>query len=285
VSAASKTEHEDIEEIRMNERYALSTEAAERYERLFVPALFAPWAQRLADLPAVAAARSLLDVACGTGVVARTAADRMNAPATVVGLDANPAMLAVAATLRPELTWCAGTAEALPFGGGEFDVVTCQAALMFFTDRTAALREMGRVAGEGAVVVQVPGRLDHSAGYRALTEAAGRHVGRDVANLLTGYFSVGEPALLEELFTMAGLTIDQFTTWQSATRLDSVDTLLAVELLPLADVITNDVRERITEQCQQALLPFTEPSGAVAAPIEVHLIVASRHTTTAGGKQ
>ena len=269
----------------MTESYALSTEAAETYERLFVPALFAPWAQRLAELPVIAAAHSLLDVACGTGVVARTAADRMSAPARVVGLDANPAMLAVAATLRPELTWCEGTAEALPFGGGEFDVVACQAALMFFTDRAAALREMGRVAGEGAVVVQVPGRLDHSAGYRALTEVAARHAGRDVVNLLTGYFSVGEPALLEELFTTAGLTIDQFTTWQSATRLDSVDTLLAVELLPLADVVTNDVRERITDQCRQALLPFTEPSGAVAAPIEVHLIVASRHTTAAGGKQ
>jgi len=78
---------------------------------------------------------------------------------------------------------------------------------MFFTDRVAALREMGRVAGEGAVIVQVP-----------------------------------------------------------------------VEL-PLADVVTNDVRKRITDQCGQALLPFTEPSGAVAAPIEVHLIVASPHTT------
>ena len=61
--------------------------------------------------------------------------------------------------------------------------------------------------------------------------------------------------------------------------------MLAVELLPLADVITNEVRERITDQCRQALLPFTEPSGAVAAPIEVHLIVASQRTTAAGGTQ
>ena len=155
---------------------------------------------------------------------------------------------------------------------------------MFFTDRTAALREMGRVAGEGAVVVQVPGRLDHSAGYRALTEVAARHAGRDVVDLLTGYFSVGEPALLEELFTTAGLTIDQFTTWQSATRLDSIDTLLAVELLPLADVVTSDVRKRITDECRQALVPFPSVQCRHSS-IEVHLIVASPHATAVCGRQ
>lgn len=260
----------------MNDSYTLSTGAAEAYERLFVPALFAPWARHLAELPEVAAARSLLDVACGTGIVARTVSDRPDPPVRVVGLDANPAMLAVAARQRPELTWCEGSAEALPFGDGEFDVVACQAALMFFTDRAAALREMGRVAGRGAVVVQVPGRLAHSAGYRTLTEVAARHAGPDVLDLLTGYFSVGEPALLRELFAAAGLRVDRFATWPGATRLDSVDTLLAVELLPLVDAVTSEVRERVTADCRQAMLPFTEPSGAVAAPIEVHLVVAVR---------
>jgi hypothetical protein len=79
-----------------------------------------------------------------------------------------------------------------------------------------------------------------------------------------GYFSVGEPALLEELFTTAGLIIDQFTTWQSATRLDSVDTLLAVELLPLTDVVTDNVRERVTEQCGRRYC--LSPSRPVPSP-------------------
>jgi ubiquinone/menaquinone biosynthesis C-methylase UbiE len=254
--------------------YTLAAEAAETYERLFVPALFGPWARRAVELPAVASARSLLDVACGTGVVARAAADRLGAGCAVTGLDANPAMLAVAARLRPDLSWVEGGAEALPFGDGRFDVVTSQAALMFFDDRVAALREMGRVAGHGAVVVQVPGRLHRSAGYRALADAVAGHAGPAVVELLTSYFSVGEPELLEALFAAAGLRIDQFTSRPDATRLDSVETLLAVELLPLADAVTPEVRERIVASCREAMRPFTEAGGAVAAPIEAHLIVA-----------
>lgn len=256
----------------MEKRYALSDEAAETYEQLFVPALFGRWARRLVELPAVASARSLLDVGCGTGVVARTAADRPGAWGAVTGVDPNPSMLAVAALIRPDLRWVEGRAEALPFGAGEFDVAASQAALMFFDDQVAALREMGRVAG--TVVVQVPGRLARSAGYLALTEAVAGHAGPAVAELLTSYFSVGEPELLESLFADAGLRIEQFVSRQSATRLPSIDTLLAVELLPLADAVTADVRDRITADCQEALRPFTEPGGAVAAPIEVHLVVA-----------
>lgn len=265
----------------MTESYALSAEAAEMYERLFVPALFGEWAQHLVAAAPLASAAELLDVACGTGIVARTAADRMvsgGTPAdgaTVVGLDANPQMLAVAARLRPELTWRLGNVEELPFGDGTFDVVTCQAALMFFDDKVAALREMARVVGNGTVVVQVPGRLAESAGYRTLTDVAARHAGPEVIDLFTSYFAVGEPAMLEQLFGSAGLRIDEFTTWQSATRLDSIDTLLDVELLPLADAVEEEVRDRIATDCRQALLPFAGPTGAIAAPIEVHLILAT----------
>jgi SAM-dependent methyltransferase len=291
--------------------YALSAEAAEMYESTFVPALFGAWARRLVDTVAPAPGTSVLDVACGTGVVARTAADRV-APAggeerareprssgqagpaggeeraceprssgqagpagTVVGLDRNEAMLAVARRLRPDLRWQQGDAAALPFDAGSFDLVVSQAGLMFFDDRVAALREMGRVAGAGGrVAVQVPGRLSGSPGYVALTDVVARHAGRDVVDLLGAYFAVGDPDLLGGLFRAAGLRIDRFDTWLGATRLDSIDTFLAVELLPIAERIDPAARERIVAECHGALAGFLDPAGAVAAPIEVHLITA-----------
>jgi SAM-dependent methyltransferase len=216
----------------------------------------------------------VLDVACGTGVVARTAADRIGATA-VAGLDLNPAMLAVARRIRPDLRWQVGDAHALPFGDGAFDLVLSQAALMFLGDRTAALREMGRVAGpRGRVLVQVPGRLAASPGYLALTEVVARHAGPAARDLIGAYFAVGEPDLLRRLFDAAGLRIDRFTSRLGATRLASIDTFLAAELLPFADRWDRAVRDRAVEDCRTALAPFVDAAGTVAAPLEVHLIEA-----------
>ncbi|MET0419815.1 MAG: methyltransferase domain-containing protein, partial [Actinoplanes sp.] len=240
--------------------YVLSAEAAEFYESAFVPALFDAWAHKLVGLARVRAGESVLDVACGTGAVARVAAD---AGGLVTGLDVNEAMLAVARRSRPLLRWERGAAEALPFEDRAFDVVLSQAALMFFTGRVAALREMGRVAGD-RVAVQVPGRLAHSPGYLALTSVVARHAGADAAGLIDGYFSVGEPDLLRELFASAQLRIEGWETWQSATRLGSLDEFLAVELLPLADRVPEQVRERIVADCREALSEFRTAGGGVA---------------------
>jgi SAM-dependent methyltransferase len=248
------------------ETYTLSAEAAEFYEATFVPALFAEWADTLVAAAALTTDEKMLDVACGTGIVARKAAEKAG---TVVGLDRNDAMLAVARRLRPDLDWRQGDAAALPFDDGQFDVVASQAALMFFADQVAALAEMRRVSTpDGRVIVQVPGRLAHSPGYQELAEIVGRHTRTE---LITGYFAVGEP---EGLFNRAGLRIDRFDIWSSATRLDSIDTFLDAELLPIADQIDADVRRRIAADCQQA--SFVNADGSITAPIEVHLIISSR---------
>jgi SAM-dependent methyltransferase len=257
------------------ESYMLSARAAEFYESTFVPALFGAWAQRLVVAVGVTSGQSVLDVACGTGVVARAAAERTGPRGRVAGLDRNDAMLDVARRLRPDLRWQVGDACALPFPDGSFDVVLSQAGLMFFGDRVRALREMGRVAGvDGRIALQVPGRLAASPGYLALTETVARHASPDISDLLSGYFAVGEPDLLTELFETAGLSVDRFTTWTGATRLDSIDTFLAVELLPLADRVEQAVRDRIIADCRTALSRFVDQTGAITAPIEVHLVTA-----------
>ena len=148
------------------ERFQLSAEAAERYEAQFVPAIFAEWAPRLIEIAGVEADQRVLDVACGTGIVARTAAEALAGSGQVVGLDLNPAMLAVARRVRPDLEWRQGDVASLPFSDGSFDRVLCQMALMFFPDRRQALREMARVTRPGSVVaVCVPAALEDQPAY------------------------------------------------------------------------------------------------------------------------
>lgn len=79
-------------------------EAATAYEEQFVPALFRPWAPMVADLAQIKAGDRVLDVACGTGVLAREAAARTGQKSLVAGLDPHAGMLAVASDLPPRST-------------------------------------------------------------------------------------------------------------------------------------------------------------------------------------
>src|SRR3954453_15082278 len=108
-------------------------QVAEGYERGLVPAMFAPWALDLVAVAALQPAERVLDVACGTGIVARHAAPRVGAAGRVVGVDVSAPMLAGArAQGAPEgvaVEWCEGDAGALPFPAGAFDVALCQHGL------------------------------------------------------------------------------------------------------------------------------------------------------------
>ena len=120
------------------ETFQITSEQAELYEERFVPALFTHWVDAVLDAAGVRAGQDVLDVACGTGIVTRHAAERVGATGHVTGLDLNPAMLEVASRVRPDLMWHQGDVAALPFDDDSFDVVTCQSAAMFFPDLVGA---------------------------------------------------------------------------------------------------------------------------------------------------
>ena len=246
--------------------YALSADAAEFYESTFVPALFAGLARRLIEAVAPGLEESMLDVACGTGVVARA-----STAGRVTGLDRNPAMLAVARRERPAVNWCVGDVTALPFADHAFDVVVSQAALMYFADRVAALREMARVGGR--LGLQVPGRLAASPGYVALAEVVARHAVPSASEVIAGYFAAGDPDRLCAQCEEAGWRIDHLTTWTSATRLPTMDAFTEAELLPLAGHLDDQARRGIIADSRLALAPFVTPEGEVAAPLEIQLVV------------
>jgi ubiquinone/menaquinone biosynthesis C-methylase UbiE len=131
-----------------HEAWQVGGSAAELYQRYLVPAIASLWAADLIDRSAPRPGERVLDVACGTGVVARLAAERMSS-GRVVGLDINAGMLAVARSLSPgagpSIEWYEGSALAMPFPDASFDLCLCQFGLQFFPDRPAAMREMFRV--------------------------------------------------------------------------------------------------------------------------------------------
>jgi SAM-dependent methyltransferase len=261
------------------ETFQISLDAAEVYEKKFVPALFGEWAPHLIDIADVSPGHSVLDVACGTGVVARAAADRLGGDGRVVGLDVNEGMLAVARRLHEDIDWQRGDAANLPFPEASFDVVLCQASLMFFPDRAKALREMARVVtGGGTVAVQVWAGLDSQPGYGPFIDVAARHAGREAIDLLSAYWVLGDLDLVAALFEAAGLEITATRTRVGTARFDSIDELVKteVESTPLIDRISDDVYRSILEDSRAALKSFTSEGGKAEVPIQGHLISAQR---------
>ena len=261
------------------ETFQLSGDAAEVYESKFVPALFGEWAPLLADAAGIARGQRVLDVACGTGVVAREAAGRVGERGAVVGVDLNPAMLAVARRLRPDIDWRAADAAALPFGDATFDAVLCQAALMFFPDVVGALREMARVVKPtGTVAVQVWGRLEAQPGYGPLVRIAARHAGPEAVGLLGAYWTLGDLDHLRGLLASAGLRVTATRTHVGTARFASLDDLVRTEVdsTPLAQRITPETYGHILDEARQELARFRTDAGRAAVPMQGHLLTAQR---------
>jgi SAM-dependent methyltransferase len=80
-------------------QWQVAGSAPEVYERELVPAVFGVWAPTLVELAQPRPSECVLDVACGTGVVARIAATHVGPSGTVVGIDLNPGMLSVAGSV------------------------------------------------------------------------------------------------------------------------------------------------------------------------------------------
>ena len=103
--------------------YQLVGSGPEAYEAYLVPPLFEPCAEQLLAAVDVGLGESVVDVACGTGVVGRRAAELVGPAGAVVGVDVNPAMVAVAARVAPAVDWRVGGDAAVsmraPFALGD----------------------------------------------------------------------------------------------------------------------------------------------------------------------
>ncbi len=260
----------------MPAEFQISLEAAEAYESQFVPALFGEWAAFLVDIAEVRRGHAVLDVACGTGVVARAAAERVGETGRVVGVDRLEAMLSVAARLRPDFEWRLGDAHDLPFPGSSFDVVLCQASLMFMDAPGKALAEMARVVSpKGTAGLQVWGRVESSPGLYPFAQAVKRHAGTEAVELWATYFRFGDLDALIATVEKAGFEVTATQTRLGTVRFPSIDAYVTTEIegTPLGGFIGDDVQDRIREDTRRDLRQFVTETG-VELPIEGHLVAA-----------
>lgn len=179
---------------------------AENYERYFVPLVPAQLAGDVLRLADVRPGERVVDVACGTGIIARSIAAR-EPGAHVVGVDVAPPMLAHAAALSAAsgltIDWRHGDAVQLPSDDDAFDVAVCQLGLQFVDDRPAAVRELRRVIEPGGrVVINVAGAI------HPINEIFGQllatHIDPALARFVAAVFSMHDPSELEGLLAAAG---------------------------------------------------------------------------------
>jgi SAM-dependent methyltransferase len=234
------------------------------YEEHLVSRIFDPLAARLVTLVAPAPGDRVLDVACGTGAVARRASA---SDATVVGVDLNDGMLALARQLAPSARFVPGDAAALPFPAHSFDLVYCQQGLQFMADPAAALRSMFQVLRPGGrIAVALWRDLALSPGFAALVDALDRHVGPDAGNVLRGPFAMGEHTAVAGLAAAAGFDAVRVSNVCLAVPFPSVPELVSLEIAstPLADAAGSwpaGALAAITADVAAALHGFTADDG------------------------
>ena len=223
----------------------------------------------------------VLDVACGTGVLAREAAQRVGSTGLVAGLDLDPGMLAVARERAPEVDWRQGTAESLPYEDQSFDAVLSQFGLMYFEDRRQALQDMFRVLVPGGILaVAVWEKLENSAAYPIEVDLLQEFAGQQAADALRAPFVLGDTMELTALFESVGVASVAIETRTGTARFPSMNSMIEADLrgwLPVMGVDLSEAQiERILAEAQVALQQYVTDEGSVVFDSPAHIITATK---------
>jgi ubiquinone/menaquinone biosynthesis C-methylase UbiE len=241
----------------------------EMYERWLVGPLFRPWAELTLDEVGLSQGDRLLDVACGTGIVARVARERLGAGRHIVGVDISPGMLAVASASVSDIDWREGDANALPLHDDEqFDVVVCQQGLQFFPNKAVATAQLRRALATGGRLAVTTWRSDDEIPFfRELRGVAERSLGA----ILDQRHSFGNAGPLEKLLQNAGFKEIQLKTLSRTLRFEDGAPLLRLNTMALIGM--SDRGKMLNDQ---------ERSGVVEAIVRESAPVLQRYTDGAG---
>jgi SAM-dependent methyltransferase len=200
---------------------------------------------------------------------------------SVIGLDVDPGMLAVAQSLRPGIAYREGSANALPFADASFDAVVSQFGMMFFPDAPGALREMWRVCRPGGrLAVAVWASLEETPAYDIETRLVERIGGPSTSRPMRLPFSMGNRATFEAQFAQAGVPLRALHTVVGTGRFPSIRAMVAADVvgwLPLLGVqLSPPTIEAILDAAERDLAPFRQADGTVAFASPAHIAIAVR---------
>jgi SAM-dependent methyltransferase len=254
-------------------------EAGRGYEALFVPALFERWTRHLVDGASVGEGSHVLDVACGTGVLARKALAKAGINGRVVGADPAPGMLATAKEIEPAIDWFLCAAEALDVDDETFDCVISQFGMMFFEDRSKSAEEMFRALKPGgSLAIAVWRSVEHNPAYADIISVLQEHVGTAAADALRLPYSLGDADEVTAALKSGGfgeVTVEAIT---ETAKFPSSRQMVEAELrgwLPLFDIfLSEDKINEILIESDKTLGKYAGPAGEAIFPTSAHLFTA-----------
>jgi len=251
--------------------------AARFYEEKFVPALFQHWSAPVIKAAGIARGHSVLDIACGTGILTREVAAIVGENVPPTGLDLSAGMLALAQELAPRIEWRQGNAQDLPYPDNSFDRVVCQFGLMFFTDRSAALAEMRRVLKPGGrLALSVWDSLENNPGFARKVEILEATAGRAAADALRAPFCLGDTVELRDLTRQAGISDFSLATHPGQACFPNIHEFVSAELrgwLPVMDVHLDEATiARVELECERHLVACHQPGNpGFVMPTSAHI--------------
>lgn len=257
--------------------------AAKNYERYFVPAIAEPVSAALLEAARLQAGERVLDVACGTGIIARHAAELVGPTGSVTGVDVAPDMIDVAKSApNPDgahIEWHVSDAATLPLADESFDVVLCQMGLMFMPDQATVLAEMRRVlAPGGRLVLNTPGPIQPP--FTLMERAIIDHIDPALGGFVRAVFSMHDADAVAALVSGAGFTNVGTSTPTVALRLPAPAEFLwqYINLTPMGPFVAaaaQEAQRAMERQVVRDWEPFVV-DGGVAIDQPMVLVAADR---------
>ena len=254
----------------------VSENAAKIYEEVYLPALFQEWCPLAIQAANVKAGDSVVDVACGTGVLAIAVSEHVGPIGNSIGVDINEGMLNIARSKSSSVEWLKAPAELLPFTDDYFNCVVSQFGLMYFENQEAAIREMMRVLRpNGTIAVIVWDKLDNNPGLAAEEYLWQKVLGEEGEE--TPY-RLGDKKVLENLFEASGINDIQVNTYGGTARFDSIESWIHTGAKGWTedDALSDDALELLLDTAEKDLTDFRTMDGTVAFPTSAHIVTAKK---------
>jgi ubiquinone/menaquinone biosynthesis C-methylase UbiE len=187
----------------------------ENYDRYLGPVLFEPYAKDLVARLNISDRASVLELACGTGILTRQLFEKRSPRVKIVATDLNESMLNYGrdkSGSETSVEWKQADATELPFADQSFDAVVCQFGLMFFPDKEQAVSEVYRVLKPGgAFLFNVWDAIEQNDLPRTAHEVIGKFFADNPPDFYQVPFSFHDPEEIRSFLSAAGFGDLQLT--------------------------------------------------------------------------